>query len=57
VLKVKAYIIAFKEPFKTPIKSPKKAVIIKEVKYYKHNKFIRTIGLGSIIIASKIQGI
>jgi hypothetical protein len=32
VLKVKAPITAFKEPFKTFIKSPKKAVIVKEVK-------------------------
>jgi hypothetical protein len=32
VLKAKALIITFKEPFKTPVKSLKKAVIIKEVK-------------------------
>ena len=32
VLKAKAPIIAFEEPSKTPAKSPKKAVVIEEVK-------------------------
>jgi hypothetical protein len=32
VLKAKALITAFKEPFKTPTKSLKKAMVIKEVK-------------------------
>jgi hypothetical protein len=32
VLKAKVYITAFKKPFKTPTKSLKKAVVVKEVK-------------------------